>query len=421
MQAFGLMERSVGKKRSDSNNEWKMQQMDDIFTVDVSKTYFKNWIKDEKCGKDGYINNQADNQWSCADLLHKVTRGILDKMEGKIREPHKERDPRLLAQLIHDMYSTYWNFIAFRTWENYPGALKEKLYTNMKHSLVSKAYQDQQCLLKCTRKQDGRQGVYHPPSSSVDCLAGCFDPLDRDFERLYGFPKAERPPWNITERRIAEVSYASYLRRDPNVWRPGDFHLTPYGNNVKDLSPILTVCSSDEITLSGFPCTCGDKYGSESRVFFETSPWFGTHEVGKTIHECRGNLRHLVNSSPGAYLINMCHIVYSAVAPDGTHSAQEQKDGFHWGENKEMCEKVVKFWRDHRKGYSDAMMNKKICMIWDRRAKDKHRDIHSSKKEEWSHINHDLRHGGCSPWYKSWDHSCKKGKNSHGCDYPDGY
>jgi hypothetical protein len=64
---------------------------------------------------------------------------------------------------------------------------------------------------------------------------------------------AEREPWNLNETVITEASYQAYKTRAPEAFLPGTFNLNPFGDNIKDHTPIIPTCRSDYLDVVSDP------------------------------------------------------------------------------------------------------------------------------------------------------------------------
>lgn len=104
------------------------------------------------------------------------------------------------ARIVGMRYSTYNVFARADVLSLHKPKFQEKLRDNLKNSLVSKAYVDQNCYVKCRvskRKLDypvsDRDNLYPPNGTDVkaginiSCMSGCFNEISREFDKLYGF------------------------------------------------------------------------------------------------------------------------------------------------------------------------------------------------------------------------------------------
>jgi hypothetical protein len=114
----------------------------------------------------------------------------------------KDSGPVESAAKIGLRFSNYEAFTAADARALKKDDLQKRLQENLKNSLVTKAYADQNCYLMCkpgTRVSGSRQKVYDHYGKTVSCISGCFDPIDRKLDRLYGFDerKADKSPWSV--------------------------------------------------------------------------------------------------------------------------------------------------------------------------------------------------------------------------------
>lgn len=260
--------------------------------------------------------------------------------------------------------------------------------------------------------------------------AGCYEVVEAELKGLYGLDPskslaAEKAPWSLNETEIVTQSWRAYTEDSREGWLPGSFNLNPFGDNFRDHSPILPTCYSDYQDVSkhdwknNMPCTCGNKYGNESERFWQAATWATDRADYEELMLASCFLEHSMKSmalhNPAAYLVNMCQVLYYAIAPSG--SSMSKTNQGHYRKNKSMCSRVLYFYEDN-KDRDDAFLDENICKIWVGNMEDKHRNL---LHYDWSHVNSQLRKGGCRPYKKWWSHECKKGKNIHRCGYPEGY
>ncbi|KAF2796735.1 hypothetical protein K505DRAFT_334902 [Melanomma pulvis-pyrius CBS 109.77] len=446
LSALKLASPRQGRKRSAEGWIFDQDQGTNrkIFNARMRNERFQNDIRHEECSTDNYTGDTKKNEKKCRKLLQEVCDSALNRIQASLWEINDpewvkrnwvagEASP--VALYLQDRYSTYANYIAFQSIQLNPKALENSLFQNLKNSLVTKAYADEQCYLKCSTNS-------HPGISSggnvhqfgdATCMSGCFDPTEQRSEQLYGLDHrkgylgAEKEPWNLNETLISAESYSRYQSRDPIGYLPGDFELNPYEASVRDKTPILPVCKGDYIKLADdyvkgigqFPCSCGNKYGSESARFWSASNWAGGQKKNeyKYIMDCRdGPLKSLIDQYPAAYMINMCQAILT-IAPPGTGSYQEKKNKGSYSQNVLACNKFMQYYRDNSR-QSDQFLDENMCKLWSKYSDNWHRGG-NKKHQDFSYVNHDLSHGGCKKWKKYWKKTCKKGRRT--CDFPSGY
>lgn len=435
---------------------------DSLFHIDIDGERFRNSIKHQKCATDNYTGDTRKNEQECRDILKEVAEHIVQKVENSLHEINdaswvdknwREGFISPVAIYLYKRYHSYDHFIAFDQLQRQPEILENKLFERMKNSLVTKAYADEGCYLKCTSTNNDGSTVVRGPEDrpkhimgNTACLSGCYDPTEQKFERLYGLQgapgqfgrwdasngPATQQPWNMSEARISTASLQAYLNRNPVGYFPGYFDSNPYEMLVKDFTPILPVCRSELQRLTTerkkhskgdkrngyFPCTCGNKYGSESEVFWKASNWDSNdkHFERDRLKDCHeGPLKGLAGSHPAAYLVNFCQIYYIAVAPPGTNSWEEKHDKGHYTKNKIACNHYLNYYRDNHQ-QPDHVLNVGMCKLWSKYSIDHHRGI--DHKRDFSYANSALFHGGCAPYKDFWKSKkgCHYGQKS--CDMP---
>jgi hypothetical protein len=436
LQSFNLAYPQPTSKR-DGTEEMNVQQVGDVFTVFLNEQLFRNDIKHESCGTDNYTGDTAQNKAACERMLEDVVRQVKERITKTITESQfsttagKDRkrqvsNPLLAAvQPVVQRYSTYSQFHAFDSYAKDPPLLEKSLKESLKNSLISKAYADQGCYLRCVDPVPDpfMTGVYN--FGTTGCQVGCYDPTEGIFEHLYGLDRsksleAESPPWNLTEDRIVKASYEAYSHRNPLGFLAGAFSLNPYEKTLKDDTPLLPVCESNHIRVDGsWPCSCGDMYGNETELFLSATDWSGRHKKYEyaIIGECIDQLHHLADRNPAAFMINTCNVVYKGVARPGTGSHQELRNKGHYKENYEACKIYWRFYDDH-KGGSDDMLNRDMCKLWSKYSKDWDRGVDHDDKD-MSYVNDVLEDRGCNRWKDFWKHDCDKGRRR--CDFPAGH
>lgn len=150
-------------------------------------------IHHEQCGTDSYTGETQENEQGCRDFLGKT----VGEIEAHIlaSSDFKNSNVAHFARTIGLRYSTFKVFKAADAIVMEKPKLKEKLRKDIQNSLISKAYADQNCLLKCQVKDltqtfvrersDSNHGTDLPAGTKVFYTSGCHNPST---ENLRGFP-----------------------------------------------------------------------------------------------------------------------------------------------------------------------------------------------------------------------------------------
>jgi hypothetical protein len=132
--------------------------------------------------------------------------------------------------------------------------IHNKVFQNLKNSLVSKGYADGNCFVRCGTAGWFRQDSYGPHvdfGDNVGCQTVCYHPIYDNFERLYGFSngKASNYPWMLSEIDMSKWrasqaygslvltsppdtnSYNAYQSRNVRGFYPGAINLDPVSNS----------------------------------------------------------------------------------------------------------------------------------------------------------------------------------------------
>ncbi|KAF2252361.1 hypothetical protein BU26DRAFT_562107 [Trematosphaeria pertusa] len=443
--ALGLAAPHQDRRRSSG---WSVDQQNDLYTVSMSKEYFRNDIKNQACGIDEYTGDRTMNREAC----HEILREVCDTIDARLARSVSDMDnvngwvagataPFVghLANRFHS-YSALVNVFRLEPNQDFYG---REVFEGLKDSLVSKAYADENCFNKCTRNGPG--GGHHSRGwgtavhefGDVVCRAGCYDVTEQRFDGLYGLDSskhnldAERAPWNLTETAIVRNSYDAYVHRRPEVYLPGSFNLDPFAHHLKDNSPVIPICMSDYHSVSptsnyvkdqgSFACTCGNRYGNESELFWSASNWQGRqkkHEYAMLYNCLHGPLMAPAQQAPAAYLVNMCKVKHRAVAPPGGGSHQQEKNKGNYAHNLRACNLYIRFYEENQHR-DDRWLDDNTCKLWAANADDFHRGT-NYKRPDMSYVNHYVDDGGCSGYRRRWK-ECEKGKKIGRCGYPAGY
>jgi hypothetical protein len=270
--------------------------------------------------------------------------------------------------------------------------LKEKLSKNLMHSLISKAYSDQNCYLRCQvttensttyhdkalqKSLHSNHGTDVPENTNVICKSGCYDRIGSKFERLYGFEGSEdrnggpaTGKWGLSEQRINKASWNAYINRKPESYLPGRIDLSPYQPNVKDGSAILAVClikpKINEIReVSTLPSNCGNNFGIETAMASDAGYWTvsGKESERTALMHAFADHKWKSRKNAAAFLTTMCDLYYKTIIPPGAGSNMEKKNRSKYKENYEMCLDVWAFY-EKNKHKSDEEIDSGICHIW---------------------------------------------------------
>ncbi|KAH7082161.1 hypothetical protein FB567DRAFT_530708 [Paraphoma chrysanthemicola] len=286
---------------------------------------------------------------------------------------------------FHKRFPTYETFMNPDVRALSKERLQEKLRENLKNSLITKAYSDQNCYMRCKPAGNGSvrgpgEKTYQYDGHSVNCKPGCYDPVSGNFDRLYGFDdgKVTQQPWSLNEERITEESWGAYARKDYTGYLPGRIDLNPYHDQIKDHTPILPVCYST-VGLGndrkGLPCSCGDKYGNETFMVLNADYWRGQDYKDETdkFKTCLDRFKDMAGIHPGVFMINMCNAYYHLLVPVGQGTKSEKENKGAYKENLAMCDRIR--W-DHiwNEDSGDRAVDRAVCKTWREYAKSKHRD-----------------------------------------------
>jgi hypothetical protein len=434
LEALGLVAPNQGRKRSSG---WELEHDENAFVVKMDRNHFSNDIKQQVCGIDNYTGDQTKNIQACHDILDDTMESITAKLRRSLAMTHDLENwqhgaPSPWAESVAKRFSSFEPLVAALGLQTHRASSESKMFEKLKNGLVSKAYADEKCYNRCTKGGAGFEwstSQVHHFSDGVRCRAGCYDPTEQRFEDLYGLSSksaaAEKAPWHLNETNIVALSWLAYEQRSGEGFLPGSLDLNPFGDNFRDHSPILPTCFSEFQNIpqefahhkgvSHVPCTCGNKYGNESMLFWAASDWSGgdKHYERNMLKDCVKDdyMKAMAYNDPAAYLVNMCQLHYHAFAPQGSYLFQHNRG--HWRENQIMCERAVAYYKDHEH-YDDATLNDKICTIWAANADDFHRNL----KADFSQVNSALNHGGCKGYKKRCHHH--KGK-TRCAGYPEGY
>jgi hypothetical protein len=147
-----------------------------------------------------FHTDRLKSEGRCKDFLNNV----VDQINEKFHSMTVVKDSGLKesAFKIGQRFSTYEAFTAADARALKRDDLQRRLKETLKNSLVTKVYADQNCYLMCkpgTRVSGSRQKVHDHYGKKVSCITGCFDPIDRKLDRLYGFDerKADKSPWPV--------------------------------------------------------------------------------------------------------------------------------------------------------------------------------------------------------------------------------
>ncbi|KAF2011576.1 hypothetical protein BU24DRAFT_284242 [Aaosphaeria arxii CBS 175.79] len=448
LQAFGLSEPVKTMKRS-LNDAWSYSEFptSNMFSWEANEPYFTSEIKQRKCGP-GTYGKSTEGGGQCYLYIQNAVDHVKDKLVKTMVRLNTPPDlnaetwePPLVTHLKL-RYSTYANFIALRKLEIFleaSEAVSDQVLNKMKNNLISKIYTDQQCYVKCTsadavgrEAKESRPGDVHYYGDTA-CLSGCYEPVHQQHEELYGLNyggvrniRASLDPYNISEVALVNASYDTYNKGLVDGFLSGEFNLDPYQQDLKDTTPMLPVCKSDYLRLSRshsassgtWPCTCGDKYGSQSELFWASSVWLARHweYEDDVIEDCReGPLSVLKKTNPAAYLINMCNVFYKGVMKPGAGSHQESKDKGDYYHNYEACRVYWKYYEEHKDTANDAELDVGMCKLWSRFSKNW--DKGGDGRDDFSYVNDDLEDNGCKPYKKFWRKKCHRRMDAQ-CDMP---
>lgn len=411
LQAINVLDSASGDgKAKRATRPWKIEKRQDkygdVFRADVSGHYFENDIKYQKCGTDNYTGDTKKNKRACEAFVSNVINRITMRMTAAYTAANHD-SPIAMASYLQDKFATY------STWRNadkiHIPAVKAKVKSNLQNGLVSKAYADGNCFVRCGTARGYK--VNFGPSVDIDkdvsCQTGCYDHIKNTYERLYGFEdswslgegNATKEPWNLDEKRIIKVAGNAYKNRKRYNFYPGTVNLNPYTPLTQDMSPILPVCYSELGYQHHLICSCGNRYGDMTSQFAQAVNLraVGKKNEWKAIDSCLNQIKPLAYDSPAAYLLNACNVIYKIAAPKGTGSAQEKDDLGHYKHNYKACARYWTYYNAN-KHQSDAELNRALCNLWGQHAKDFDRGTNHNHPD-FSYVNDMLEDHGCKDFH----------------------
>lgn len=215
-EALGILapfQNQLGKRQSD---RWavdhKREGWDDIFKVNIKAQYFQNEIHSEKCGIDNYTGNTTKNEVACQEFLADIVNQVTNRMNTTFRVANAE--PQAMTTYLKKRFSTYttWSNADLLREKEWP--IHDKVFLNLKNSLVSKAYSNGNCFVRCSKDKDSLNTAF--ANDPVDfgeakCQAVCYDPIKDKNEPLYGFNPdvATELPWLLSLKKIGKFGLLS--------------------------------------------------------------------------------------------------------------------------------------------------------------------------------------------------------------------
>lgn len=146
-------------------------------------------------------------------------------------------------------------------------------------------------------------------------------------------PPAGSKPWNVDQSTVIKKSWQARQDGDLSVFAPSLVHLDPYVGGAKENSTILPVCYT-ELDYSrstwhgyrGIPCNRGNMYGNETLLVAHAASggWSGQNwrQMYEDLEYCLDAHEPSAHAHPAAFLLNMCRVFYTVLAPPGSGSKQ---------------------------------------------------------------------------------------------------
>ncbi|MCJ1478264.1 hypothetical protein MMC13_006941 [Lambiella insularis] len=261
-----------------------------------------------------------------------------------------------------------------------PVIIEHQMTNNFKNALISGFLKGQMCHLHCTTNipetSDGSDpctlnGARFCPDPQTLCQAQCWQNSNKaKVMEVFGADSMMKwgNQWDITLQDFLKGSYEH--------WQQFRFRPTPQFPSIDDLldntvtdrsGSFLPVCMDhvvaphplDEKDNVVIPCTCGDVYGNETRIFFEDAGFYHWSELAanptKLGHVCAADMEH-ARVHPVQELLTECEL--------GSHwPVDGESEGTHGDGMDQYCEDLAQFvllWRD-TEGKSEAAINCLAC------------------------------------------------------------
>lgn len=217
-EALGILappQNKLGKRQSE---RWavdhKREGWDDIFNVNITAQYFRNEIHVEQCGIDHYKDSTRKNEAACRKFLADIVGQVTHRMNTTFATANEE--PRAMTNYLKKRFATYTTWTNVDLLREKEEPIRNKLFQNMKNSLVSKAYSNGNCFVRCAKTMEMLDTAF--PNGPVDlgeakCQAVCYDPIKDRNEALYGFnpDDATKFPWSLSQKKISKFNLLYHL------------------------------------------------------------------------------------------------------------------------------------------------------------------------------------------------------------------
>ncbi|KAL8686546.1 MAG: hypothetical protein Q9218_007030 [Villophora microphyllina] len=193
-----------------------------------------------------------------------------------------------------------------------------------KNALLSAILKRQMCFIVCSSKFPGDPKFSNfEPEPGKYCEAKCSRGDDEEI-KVHDLEDSAKPDtdWRIQVQDFLKASYNHYkehgFRTDQMLPSPDalfDGKVTP---NSGSYLPVCDSYFSYDIRkkISGLPCVCGDKYGSETVDFWKATnfdSWITDHSADNReyttgpVFQCRSDMA-VQRTPPVAFFLNMCNM-----------------------------------------------------------------------------------------------------------------
>ena len=196
------------------------------------------------------------------------------------------------------------------------------------NGVISTCLSSSQCYLSCTEgdakqfcaKDNPLSKSRFCPQPDVACQAQCWRPsLKAKNVAIYGMDQLENGLWNVRIEDILLQSYENYARNTiPGTAMPNvtEFLVNPLDSPERRAAGFrIPVCKSSLMQTGDFskhgrksrlfPCSCGDRYSSETAKFLAAAGFDTRSHKKELLHRCPKQLNKMV-ALPVEHYLALC-------------------------------------------------------------------------------------------------------------------
>ncbi|KAF2098333.1 hypothetical protein NA57DRAFT_57491 [Rhizodiscina lignyota] len=369
---FNLTENNTDEGKTKRAVDYSGALVDGMLILANSGPVYEKELQTTMCGERMYLAPEKA-QAACEEAVG----AIKEEVQKLVASPE---DPQEYLEWLRGIFGGddghgTRNLLGLHHWQKKPQELVHKWEGMELSGMLAQLWADQQCYSnKVTAGPKDiaeevdceNENIYCDPDGWM-AQALCYDGEDQDNTRLWGHKHLDESPWEMTLKRIAEVSYKAYKAgAKPGISHPGalvlDIGNISQGKFVPE--PALPVCASETTVIEDwdqdadhfFPSHCGNRFGNETEAFWNASN-FQNSEHKKLVFELIVDEWKDKSDRVATFAKRSCTAYYILIWPENRTYDKEHL----YEQGKRLCQEMTPIFDKLQEPCDEPTINQEFC------------------------------------------------------------